>query len=513
MIRPRPAAARVVAGLVAGICTVAVAAVAMRAGGLRLPAAADWQALRFTVLQAGLSALASSVLALPVARALARNDFAGRRLLVTALGAPFILPVIVAVLGLLAVFGRNGWISQLLGLVGLPPLTVYGLHGIVLAHVFFNLPLATRLLLNGWAGIPAEQFRLGRSLGFTHGQFFRQVEVPMLVTVLPGAMALIFLVSASSFAVALILGGGPGATTLELAIYQAFRFDFDLGRAASLGMLQLVLCLAAAGLARATGAAAGPMRGADAPARGLLPTRPLADPVAVGLAAMFLLVPIAAVIVRGIAGLDSMPASVWTAAMRSVGISVAASALATLAAFAVATTVAARDRGHGLAEAIGYVTVALSPLVLGTGLFIALFSIADPVALALPITALVNALMALPFALRVLVPPTVAVYASYHRLGLGLAMTPGNWLRLVLLPRLRAPLGFAAGIAAALSMGDLGVIALFGAPDAGTLPLELFRLMGSYRTDDAQAAAVLLLVLSFGLFAILDRGARIGTDL
>ena len=69
-------------------------------------------------------------------------------------------------------------------------------------------------------------------------------------------------------------------------------------------------------------------------------------------------------------------------------------------------------------------------------------------------------------------------------------------------------MGFAAGLCAALSMGDLGVIALFAAPDQATLPLEMLRLMGAYRMADAQGAALLLLILSLGLFWIFDRGGR-----
>ena len=41
---------------------------------------------------------------MPVARALARRRFIGRELLITALGAPLLLPMLVAVLGLLGVF-------------------------------------------------------------------------------------------------------------------------------------------------------------------------------------------------------------------------------------------------------------------------------------------------------------------------------------------------------------------------------------------------------------------------
>ncbi|MCK5502224.1 MAG: thiamine/thiamine pyrophosphate ABC transporter permease ThiP, partial [Tritonibacter mobilis] len=127
-IWPGTCAALGVAFLVLGT----LVAVAMRADDLSGFAAADWAALRFTLVQASLSALLSVALAIPVAKALARRRFFGRRVLITLLGAPFILPVIVAILGLLTVFGRSGWLSDLLGLAGLPPVQIYGLHGVVI---------------------------------------------------------------------------------------------------------------------------------------------------------------------------------------------------------------------------------------------------------------------------------------------------------------------------------------------------------------------------------------------
>ena len=70
-------------------------------------------------------------------------------------GAPFLMPVVVAVLGLLTVWGRSGWVNAGFAALGLPGFSVYGLRGVVLAHVFLNLPLATRMLLIGWQAIPA----------------------------------------------------------------------------------------------------------------------------------------------------------------------------------------------------------------------------------------------------------------------------------------------------------------------------------------------------------------------
>ncbi len=499
---PAAVAALAVAGLVLG----PVAAVLWRAGDWGRLGPGDWQALRFTLWQALLSATVSTVLAVPLARALARRRFAGRGLLVALLGAPFILPTLVAVLGLVAVFGQNGVLNGALRAAGLPTLSIYGLHGVVLAHVFFNLPLATRLLLQGWHAIPAERFRLAASLGLSPWALFRTLEAPMLTRIAPGAFAVIFVICLSSFAVALTLGGGPRATTVELAIYQAVRFDFDLGRAALLSVVQLGLALAAGLVALRLGAGAGFGAGLDRvlprwDARGGW-SRAL-DALWILLAALFLLLPLALVAARGLPGLLLLDAGIWQAAGHSLSVALASTMLCLIWALALASR---------WGEVVGLAGIAVSPLVLGTGLFLILQPLVNPLSLALPVTTLVNALMALPFALRILRPQAQAARQDYGRLAQALGLTPLAWLRLVLLPRLRRPLGFAAGLTAALSIGDLGVIALFANPDRATLPLQVYRLMGSYQMDAAAGAALLLLVLSFGAFWLFDRGGRMGAD-
>jgi thiamine transport system permease protein len=165
--------------------------------------------------------------------------------------------------------------------------------------------------------------------------------------------------------------------------------------------------------------------------------------------------------------------------------------------------------GGALPEAVGYVTIAASPLVMGTGLFILLFPLADPARLALPVTAAVNAAMSVPFALRALLPALRGIEADHGRLADSLGLHGRARLRLVVLPRLRRPLGFAAGIAAAFSMGDLGVIALFADAQSATLPLQLYRLMAAYRMGDATGAALLLMVATLALFWAFDRGGRL----
>lgn len=496
------------AALVAALILGTLGVVAWNAPDAGRLGPSDWVAVRFTVSQAFISAALSVAFAVQVARALSRRNFFGRGVLITLLGAPFLLPVIVAVMGLLAVFGRSGWVSQALELIGLPPIPIYGFHGVVIAHVFFNLPLATRIILQGWAGIPAERFRLAAQLGFTSRDMVRHLEWPMLKRTAPGAFAIIFAICLSSFAVALTLGGGPRATTVELAIYQAFRFDFDLGKAARLATLQLAMAGSAAFLAFwASKGQGGFGKGVDRATQrwdGATRVARMSDVAFILIASLFLLVPLCAVGARGLAALPDLPISVWI----SVWLSIKVAALSATLAFLLSISIALTAVRFAWVESVGLLAIAASPLVIGTGLFIVIFPFAPPQDWAMVVTACVNAVMALPFALRVLIPAVQDVCEGYGRLSLSLGFSRWAMLRLVILPRVRGPLGFAIGLAAALSMGDLGVVALFAGTSEATLPLQIYRLMGAYRMDAAAGAALLLAVLSFGIFWICDSWGR-----
>lgn len=501
----------VASGLVAAICFGSMVAVIGRSGGAAALDPQDLAALSFTVTQALLSALFSVALAIPLARALARRRFRGRQALILFMGAPFVMPTIVAVLGLIAVFGRNGALNSVLPELGLPAVQIYGLHGVVLAHVFFNLPLATRLVLLGWQAVPAEHVKLALVLRFSPGDTWRVIERPMLAQVLPGAFALIFLICLTSFAVALVLGGGPRATTIELAIYQAFRFDFDMGHAASLAMLQFALGLVAAGAAYG-------MRGRMVAEQGLDPDRSVEMPVTLlstlldGAILVFgsvlLISPLAAIVLAGLLGLADVPASILWAIGRSLFVAAVATTLVLLMALPMVALAVRGGRVGFFPEALGFLILSVSPLALGTGLFLLIYPLADPVALALPVTAFVNATLALPFVMQVLLPGFRQVELSYGALATHLGMSGWARWRWLRLPRLGRPISFSAALAAALSFGDLGVIALFADPEKPTLALYVYQLMGSYRTDAAAGGALILLLMSLGLFWLLDRGGR-----
>ncbi|MCU0902252.1 MAG: thiamine/thiamine pyrophosphate ABC transporter permease ThiP [Tabrizicola sp.] len=505
--RPLNPATLALAALLLALVLAPLLAVGWRGAGISL-GPADWAAVRFSVTQAILSAAFSTLLAIPLARALARRRFAGRGLLITLMGAPFLLPSVVAVLGLLAVFGRSGILNHALTSIGLAPVSIYGLHGVVLAHVFLNLPLATRMILQGWQAIPAERMRLAQSIGFGPRETFRHLEWPMLREVLPGVASVILVICLTSFAVVITLGGGPRATTIELAIYQAVRFEFDLGRAAALAGVQLVIgglaALIAWSLSRPARFGAGLDR--DLPIFAPQGWRLWGDGLVLATGTLFLCLPLLAVLLRGLPGLLDLPPSVLPAAGRSIGVALISAITATAAALVLALATA--DGPRPLIETAATVPLATSGLVLGTGLFLLVQPFVPPMSLAVPVTILVNVALSLPYLYRILAPETRALQSDYGRLADSLSLVGWSRLRWLILPRLARPLGFGAGIAAALSMGDLGVIALFAGERQATLPLVVSQLAGAYRTEAAASAALLLVGLSLALFWAFDAGGR-----
>src|SRR5262245_38459429 len=474
----------------------------------------------FTIWQAVLSMLLSVGPAILVARALARRpSFPGRALLLRLFGLPLVLPTLVGILGIVAIYGQSGLFNRLLVGLGVEPRQfLYSLPGILIAHAFFNLPLATRLLLPVWSAIPGETWRLATQLGMRSWQLFRLIEWPLLRQVLPGVGGIVFMLCFTSFAVVLTLGGGPANSTIEVALYQAVRFEFDLGKAVQLALLQVAICglLVAAGqrFVRDVPLTPALQRPQDRPDVAALGGR-LVDAAALLAASAFVLLPLAAVLVNGLAGpvgrvlADS---ALWFAAGRSLGVAAGAGLLATTAGWGLLLTSRElrlrryRPRSATAMETLASLVLVVPPLVIGTGLFALLSPVADVFALGLVLVIVVNAVMGLPYVIRTLGPPLMRAGEQHDRLCASLGIAGWNRLRLVEWPLLRRPVGLALALTAALAVGDLGVIALFGTQDTTTLPLLIYQRMAAYQLDAAAVTALVLTALSFGLFAAIERG-------
>ena len=474
-----------------------------------------WHVVRFSFWQALLSALLSVLPAIFLARALYRRRFPGRDLALRLCAMTLILPVLVAVFGILSVYGHQGWLAKLFAAAGWRwSFSPYGLQGILLAHLFFNMPMATRLLLQALEQIPAEQRQLAAQLGMRGFTLFRFVEWPWMRRQLPAIAALIFMLCFASFATVLALGGGPRATTIELAIYQALSFDYDPGRAAMLALVQMGCCLGLMLLSQRLSRTLPPGTAQRSGWRDPDDRRHsrLCDALLIGLLLLLLLPPLAAVVIEGLnRHLPEVLAQpvLWQAAGTSLRIALAAGLLSV--ALTVMLLWSSRElyiRNRHLAgqslELSGMLILAMPGIVLATGFFLLLNGTVGLPASADGIVIATNALMAVPYAMKVLETPMRDAASRYGLLCASLGMKGINRLRIVELRALRRPLAQALAFACVLSIGDFGVVALFGNDDFRTLPFYLYQQIGAYRSSDGAVTALLLLALCFLLFTVIE---------
>ncbi|TCL06493.1 thiamine/thiamine pyrophosphate ABC transporter permease ThiP [Sodalis ligni] len=512
-------------GLLAAALLAAIALSAVGALWINAPAA-QWRdmltdgylrhVLRFTLWQALLSAVLSVLPAIFLARALFRRRFPGRLLLLRFCAMTLVMPVLVAVFGILDVYGRQGWLAQISAALHLPyGFSPYGLPGILLAHVFFNLPLATRLLLQGLESIPVEQRQLAAQLNISGWNFFRLLEWPWLRRQLLPAAALIFMLCFASFATVLSLGGGPGATTIELAIYQALSYDYDPGRAALLALLQMICCL---GLVLFSQRLAKAFPVGD--------TRPSAwrnprdrhrgriiDGIVIVMALLLLLPPLLAVVADGInrdlASALARPA-LWSAMLTSLRIALGAGLLCiTLTLMLLWSSRELRLRrslwGAQMLDLSGMLILAMPGIVLAAGFFLLANNSVGLPQSPYGLVILTNALMAVPYALKILETPMLDVAERYNRLCLSLGIRGAARLNVVEWRALRQPIGRAMAFASILSIGDFGVVALFGNEHFRTLPYYLYQQIGAYHSQDGAVSALVLLLLCFILFSVIEK--------
>ena len=468
----------------------------------------------FSLWQAFLSTLLSVFIGLLVARAFVRfPKFPFRSLILGLFGLPLVVPAVVAVLGIVSVYGKQGWL----------PLghNLYGLTGILLAHCFFNIPLAVRLLIPTWNTIPDQHWRMSSQLQFSNWQQWKHIEWPALKENVPSICLLIFMLCLTSFAVVLTLGGGPRSTTLEVAIYQSLRFDFEPEQAVILALLQLLISVIIALLASRFSKLPDVEPNLDTiqnttqnirqSTKGWIDS--VSQPVLIFLAVAFVLSPLLAMLIDAFNGpviAVLTDKNLWQATAFSLFIGLSAAAIALfLSWFLLNASAEASYRNKPYFSQwmllTGSIIFVVPPLVIGTGLFIMLAEHINVFEWAIVIVIFINGLMGLPFIIRTLGPAIRQNKMKYNKLCTSLHLTRWQRFRHIDLPLLRKPLGLSAALVTTIAIGDLGVIALFGSPETATLPLLLYQYLSSYQMPQAAVTAAFLLTLSLFIFWLLER--------
>ena len=197
---------------------------------------------------------------------------------------------------------------------------------------------------------------------------------------------------------------------------------------------------------------------------------------------------------------SALLATPWEAVWNSVVYAGEATAIAVvvggLAAFAVATT-----NGTRVLDVLLMLPLGTSAVILGFGFVIAFDSAPIDFRAEPWIVPVAQALVAIPFVVRIVAPTLRAIDERQREAAAVLGAPPSRVRREIDLPIAGRALTVAAGFAFAISLGEFGATVFLARPDSPTLPVAIFRFLG--RPGEVNAAqAYALSVVLMGLTAI-----------
>ena len=223
-----------------------VAALVVRAAGLTWAEFLHATFSRRSLLAYGLSfgasgaaALADIALGLPLAWAVTRYRFPGRRVMDALVDLPFALPTAVAGLALTQLFGPNGWFGELIEPLGIK--VAFTRLGVFVALTFISLPFVVRTLQPVIEELETEAEEASGSLGATRLTTLRRVVFPALRPALITAFAMAMARAVGEYgSIVFVSGNLPNRTEIAPLLIVTKLEQYDYAGAASLGVVMLV---------------------------------------------------------------------------------------------------------------------------------------------------------------------------------------------------------------------------------------------------------------------------------
>ncbi|WP_374408422.1 ABC transporter permease [Hydrogenophaga sp.] len=471
-----------------------------------------WRVL-WSLAQAAITCALALLLGLPCAWVLARYEFPGRVLALRLLMLPFVVPTLVAAMGVLALWGPRGVFGAPLaeaGIegVGTPWLLLYG-------NLFFNLCLVVRAGVDALGQVGAQRLAAARTLGATPWRAFWRVEWPVIAPWLASALCLVFLYCFSGFGLALILGG-ERFSTAEVEIYTLVAHELELRRAGVLAIWMMLLtgtvALAYAWLERRLAA---PARVTPVPRQRPVRGR---QRLAVGAALAVLLVvcvaPLAAIVWRaavaliaGSGGAVLQDDDTLQALGNTLRFSLIALALATALGLSHAF---AAQRGVGW-RAMAFLPFVVSPVSVAFGLLLLYPGWSASLAMLLA----AYGLLAWPFVAKSVSAGLDSLPPNYAQAAATLGASPWRVFRRVTLPLIAPALRRGMAFAAATALGEFAVTLFLSRPEWTTLTTLIHQHLGrpgSAKLDAAFVLAALLMALALLAFVLIEGPADHGSS-
>ena len=149
-----------------------------------------------------------------------------------------------------------------------------------------------------------------------------------------------------------------------------------------------------------------------------------------------------------------------------------------------------------------------SAVIVGFGLLLTLGGVAAGLRTSVLLIPIAHAVVALPFVVRAVAPVMRSVDARLREAARVLGATPARAWREIDLPIAGRATLVGTGFAFAISLGEFGATIFIARPEAPTMPIAIFRLLGqpgALAFGQAMAMASLLMLVTAVAMVLVDR--------
>ena len=189
------------------------------------------------------AALVNAVFGLIVAWVLVRYEFPFKRVVDALVDLPFALPTAVAGIALTALYAANGWIGQVLAMIGIK--VSYTPLGVFVALTFIGLPFVVRTVQPVLEDLQKELEEAAATLGATRAQTFTRVILPILTPALLTGFALAFARALGEYgSVIFIAGNMPMISEITPLLIITKLEQYDYQGATAIAVVMLVAAFA-----------------------------------------------------------------------------------------------------------------------------------------------------------------------------------------------------------------------------------------------------------------------------
>lgn len=466
-------------------------------------------------LQAFLSAFFSCFIAVPFSFSLYRNKHLKIvKFVISLCGYSFVIPSILIVHSVIGIYGTNGFLNNIINFYDFFNInSLFGLKAILIAHILLNAPFATRLFFQNLNSIPKNYIEIGNSLNLNFWSFIFKIEWPILKQNLLSIFSIIFILCFLSFATVMALGGGPRTSNIEVAIYQAALFELNFNKAIILSFIQILICftLLFLGFYKLKGKNYFEVQTDyfEHPFRDNIFIRSF-DYLVISIFSIILFSPILYILFNfiEIIFLENFFSKNYflKAFTNSFILSLITAILVTIFGFIISLLLVNTKKNPILQQILFLISAMIlivSPIIISLGYFIILGELRYLSWVIYIVIITINCVFLIPFSILILFTKLKNIFLNFEDIKKVFRINEKNFIKIIY-PLIKKNIFYLFSFSAAISFGDFTVISFFKNESFQTLPILLYKLIISYRFNEASFVAGFILFFSLLIYFIFD---------